>query len=544
MKGGARALWLTWAALILIEGLAFSFRFSGVFGPLVRRPDAWALIGYFGAFERILLCLACGLAVVLGLFLREQAQAFQLIAGHRPGLRVLFAHLACAALLWFVLSAAKRYAGLSNLPAADGLVYGLIALFPLSSSGLLVTAALLFAPLRFWGQMWQARKGLILCVALISVAYACWLSFAPRLDAQNWLMEQLFVHTVQLAGWMDGLLGYPTHVVASTRAFGTSGFDVNISDACLGYQGASLVLLLLGAYVLMQRRQLKFPLALVVLPCAAMAVWLLNSVRIAALIIIGTEWSPDIAQQGFHSAAGWVNVIVVSMLAIWVLGYTALFTRTPSRGGLAFDDQAITLLPQVVLLGLSFLTLLGTAEFDWLYPVRMLVTGLVLVWFWRRFALGELDLRLLPVGMGVLVFVIWIGMLPNEPAVSRQFALTLFSAPVWLVAAWMVCRVIGAGFVVPLVEELAFRGFLLELLERRAGQWLASQTSRRVASVALTSLAFGLLHGAWLAGMIAGVGFALARLWRGRVMDAVVAHAVTNLLLAGYVLWMGYWSYW
>src|SRR5262249_4000788 len=51
-----------------------------------------------------------------------------------------------------------------------------------------------------------------------------------------------------------------------------------------------------------------------------------------------------------------------------------------------------------------------------------------------------------------------------------------------------------------------------------------------------SSAAFGALHGHWLAGTLAGMLYALAVYCRGRLADAVVAHATTNALLAAYVL--------
>lgn len=53
----------------------------------------------------------------------------------------------------------------------------------------------------------------------------------------------------------------------------------------------------------------------------------------------------------------------------------------------------------------------------------------------------------------------------------------------------------------------------------------------------LSSLAFGLLHGErWVAGSLAGLIYAAVFLRRGRIGDAVAAHATTNALLAAWVL--------
>ena len=65
-----------------------------------------------------------------------------------------------------------------------------------------------------------------------------------------------------------------------------------------------------------------------------------------------------------------------------------------------------------------------------------------------------------------------------------------------------------------------------------------------IASLGITALLFGYVHSNILAGSIAGLFFGFAYLQRRQLIDAVVAHAVTNALLALYVIGFGYWSYW
>jgi CAAX prenyl protease-like protein len=63
--------------------------------------------------------------------------------------------------------------------------------------------------------------------------------------------------------------------------------------------------------------------------------------------------------------------------------------------------------------------------------------------------------------------------------------------------------------------------------------------------VTLSSLVFGLMHGhQWLLGLVAGLAYALLLRRRGRMGDAVMAHAVSNLLLAAWVLARGDWGLW
>jgi CAAX prenyl protease-like protein len=61
----------------------------------------------------------------------------------------------------------------------------------------------------------------------------------------------------------------------------------------------------------------------------------------------------------------------------------------------------------------------------------------------------------------------------------------------------------------------------------------------------VSSVVFGLLHGdRWLAGSVAGLLYAGAFLRRGKIGDAVIAHATTNALLAGLVLFSHRWYLW
>ena len=102
----------------------------------------------------------------------------------------------------------------------------------------------------------------------------------------------------------------------------------------------------------------------------------------------------------------------------------------------------------------------------------------------------------------------------------------------------------AAVVTVPIAEELAFRGFLIrrlisvnfDSLGLRSFTWL---------SLLGSSLAFGFMHGGrWIAGTVAGLLYAAVLLRRGRIGDAVAAHATTNALLAAWVLLTGNWALW
>ncbi len=63
-------------------------------------------------------------------------------------------------------------------------------------------------------------------------------------------------------------------------------------------------------------------------------------------------------------------------------------------------------------------------------------------------------------------------------------------------------------------------------------------------AIAVSSVLFGLLHSAWVAGIAAGLIYGLVRYRGDSIKDAVIAHACTNLLLTLYVFATGNWSLW
>jgi exosortase E/protease (VPEID-CTERM system) len=274
-------------------------------------------------------------------------------------------------------------------------------------------------------------------------------------------------------------------------------------------------------------------------------VWVSNSLRIAALISVGTWLSPEIAEGGFHSAAGWLLFCVITLALVAVSRKLAWFSTDDVRGESSLrTPESAYLLPLLVLLATAQITMLFATGFDALYPLRV-VAPLVPLWLYRRYY-GDLSWvwSWTPVGLGVLVFVLWVAL---EPAPDPQTAETVPNALAQMhsaaAALWLVSRVLGSTLVVPVVEELAFRGYLLRRLIN-ADFTAVSARQFTAASFLISSVVFGMLHGRWVAGILAGMVYALAQYQRGRLGDAIIAHATTNGLLAAYVLIFGHWYFW
>ena len=88
---------------------------------------------------------------------------------------------------------------------------------------------------------------------------------------------------------------------------------------------------------------------------------------------------------------------------------------------------------------------------------------------------------------------------------------------------------------VPIIEEVFFRGYLLEKLD-------TGGIAMRILALAVTSLLFGLLHERIWAGMAAGLVFGLIKLRRDRICDPVQSHVTANVVVAVAAIVLGDWT--
>jgi exosortase E/protease (VPEID-CTERM system) len=341
---------------------------------------------------------------------------------------------------------------------------------------------------------------------------------------------------------------------ADQLRIGTPRFSVVIADQCSGLEGLGLLLVFALVWLVVFRQELRFPHALALVPAAAGVLFLINTLRIATLILIGNAGAPDIAVGGFHSQAGWIafclvsiGMVIVSKRLPWVsvqehapAGAASLHTRIPADRTIE-NPVAPFLVPFLAILAAGMLSRAASGSFEWLYSLRVVAAALVL-WMFRG-QYRNLNWRfgwLSPVA-GAMVFALWIAF---DRSAATPMAGALSVASPALRSGWIALRVLGAVITVPVAEELAFRGFALR---RMVAAEFESVPFRNFTWFALlgSSVLFGLMHGdRWPVGVAAGVAYGLVAAWRGRIGDAVVAHATSNLLLAIYVLAFGQWQLW
>jgi CAAX prenyl protease-like protein len=116
--------------------------------------------------------------------------------------------------------------------------------------------------------------------------------------------------------------------------------------------------------------------------------------------------------------------------------------------------------------------------------------------------------------------------------------------PAALRGFWIASRIAGAVLIVPIAEELAYRGYLMRRLIKADFESVPFGAIRWPALVS-TAIVFGFAHGVlWLPGIIAGLAYGLLLIRRGRLGEAVAAHAVSNGLIAICVLGGDQWQLW
>lgn len=178
------------------------------------------------------------------------------------------------------------------------------------------------------------------------------------------------------------------------------------------------------------------------------------------------------------------------------------------------------------------------------YFFKTSVAGVMVVIFWpllRREIQWTFDG--LAVAAGVGVFLIWIALEGLYPQIGHSSFDPYTVAGQTSVTVVIGIRLFGAVMVVPLVEEIFWRAFVMRFLvaSRFKSVPLGQFTWY---SFIITAIAFGFEHHRWLPGIAAGIIYA-ALLHRTRnLFSPILAHAITNLLLGLYVVYTGQWTYW
>ncbi len=158
---------------------------------------------------------------------------------------------------------------------------------------------------------------------------------------------------------------------------------------------------------------------------------------------------------------------------------------------------------------------------------------------------------------GVVGVVVWIGLwklnlerhvadlLPGWLYSADRIGYDPFTAIDSAGAAWafVAVRMLGLAVVVPLMEEVFWRGFLIRYLVNDDFESVPQGTYTPL-SFWVVVLLFTLAHPELLAAAIWCAGINLVLYRTKNLWACIVAHAVTNLLLGVYILASGAWVLW
>jgi CAAX prenyl protease-like protein len=189
---------------------------------------------------------------------------------------------------------------------------------------------------------------------------------------------------------------------------------------------------------------------------------------------------------------------------------------------------------------------LGSPEY-WIYPAQTLLCGSVVLCFWREYEFRSPRKLWIALLIGLVVFAFWIApqqFFRFEPRRSG-FDPEVFgtgSSVYWAVVALRFLRLV---VVVPFVEEIFWRGFLLRYLVNERFTTVAMGAFSWL-SFAVVTLGFGLAHSRadWVAAVICGGLYNLVAYRTRSLSSCVIAHAVTNCLLGVWVMQTRQWGFW
>lgn len=499
---------------------------------LLRAPGWWSVLGHSGMIAPLGIVIAAGVMLLGAARLRAAAQqVLPLVRAHSRRWQALALHL--AAYLGFVLLTRHLFDEDADLDSAGVWVLP----WALSALAWLGSFVLVLLPVQALGPLLRAT-GEPLAIGVLSgvAAYLAGIGSGT-------LWKPLGNATVAT---VSGLLSLSSsEVVFDPHRFevGIEDFSVIIDQACSGYEGVGLILALVLIYLWIGRKSLRFPQALLLPPMAIAAAFVANVLRITALVLIGARYSEQLALGGFHSKAGWVLFSAIALGVVGLSRRSGFFAHELSAEGAASRPVAAHLVPLLAITATGLVTGLITVDFDVLRVLRVPV-GMAALYAYREYYHFKLGFAWRAALVGVAAYVLWILLEPRPDAEAVQaFSAGLDSLSPFGRTSWLVLRVVSAVLLVPVVEELAFRGYLERRIIAERFTEVQPGTFSRLAFLG-SALAFGLLHGRWLAGTLTGMMFSLSQRDGRRLESAILAHAVANALIAAEVLLFDHWHLW
>lgn len=207
--------------------------------------------------------------------------------------------------------------------------------------------------------------------------------------------------------------------------------------------------------------------------------------------------------------------------------------------------------PMVAFMGLTYLEGAMPKQYVWIYIAKALVVTALLMagrFCWKKEVRWSLPMLLLGTVVGLICFVGWVAIDPHTHHFDFLGKRTEYNpfkeiADPSVRMLFLTVRFYGLVLVVPLMEEIFWRSFLL--------RWITDQDFEKVplgnftwGAFAMVAAGFGVAHPEWLVAVLFACAMALLLRQTRSLFACIVAHAVTNLALGIFVLVTGQWRYW
>lgn len=189
----------------------------------------------------------------------------------------------------------------------------------------------------------------------------------------------------------------------------------------------------------------------------------------------------------------------------------------------------------------------------WVFPLQTILCGAALAWHWQSYQWQPPARVLFTVGIALLVFLIWVS--PQEvfgfPARRDGFHPAFFGRQGVVPFLHIALRFLRLVIVVPLLEEIFWRGFLLRYLIHQEFTRVAFGTFQWK-SFTIVAILFALAHWGvdfwpgpdFCPALITGALYNIVAYRTRQLSSCVLAHAVTNLLLGIYIMRTAQWGFW
>jgi CAAX prenyl protease-like protein len=186
----------------------------------------------------------------------------------------------------------------------------------------------------------------------------------------------------------------------------------------------------------------------------------------------------------------------------------------------------------------------------YLYPIKALITASLIFIFMPNYQeLRICDLKrqkqtVISIITGLVVFLFWINMnwsfgTFGKPQGFNPYLMT----GIFTQSLLIITRICGAVLIVPVMEELFWRSFILRYIINEDIDQVPVATFSWLSFI-ITTILFGMEHNLFLAGMMAGAIYNLLLYYTKSISQCVLAHAVTNLALGFFILQTQKWYFW